>query len=109
MRLRLRGRGVLTNEHVFGIACSGRLDEQTMLEILQRLPAGTTEIYLHPAAEVDRPITTSMAGYRHMDELAALMSPRVAAAVIASGAAVGGYSDLRQSLASPRPSATTRL
>jgi hopanoid biosynthesis associated protein HpnK len=97
MRRRLRSRGILCNDQVFGIACSGKLDEQVMLAILGRLPLGATEIYLHPAAATDQPITPSMATYRHMDELAALMSPRVAAAVSATRASVGGYGDLRRS------------
>ncbi|MGH8297235.1 MAG: hopanoid biosynthesis-associated protein HpnK, partial [Steroidobacteraceae bacterium] len=33
----------------------------------------------------------SMSGYRHADELAALMSPRVRAAVAACGAATGSF------------------
>jgi hopanoid biosynthesis associated protein HpnK len=106
MRKRLRSRGLLCNDQVFGIACTGRLDEQVMLAILDRLPPGTTEIYLHPAAGVEQPITPSMAHYRHMDELAALMSPRVAAAIAATGAAAGGYSDLKQSRVAPFPQAS---
>jgi hypothetical protein len=35
-----------------------------------------------------------MSHYRHTDELAALLSARVAAAVAASGAIRGGYRDL---------------
>jgi hypothetical protein len=35
-----------------------------------------------------------MSGYRHADELAALLSPRVRAAVAAAGAAQGGYADV---------------
>jgi hopanoid biosynthesis associated protein HpnK len=102
MRKRLRSQGLLYNDQVFGIACTGRLDERVMLAILERLPAGTTEIYLHPAANPRQPITLSMAEYRHMDELQALLSPRVAAAITASRAEVGGYGDLRQLLASRR-------
>jgi chitin disaccharide deacetylase len=94
MRRRLRTSGMLYNDHVFGVACSGRLDEGVMLSILDRLPPGTTEIYLHPATNSDQPITPSMAHYRHSDELAALLSPRVAAAVAATRASLGGYSDL---------------
>jgi hopanoid biosynthesis associated protein HpnK len=105
MRKRLRSRGLLCNDHVFGIACTGRLDEQVMLAILARLPPGATEIYMHPAADVEKPITPSMARYRHMDELAALLSPRVAAAVAATRATVGGYSDLKQSQVPSYPKA----
>jgi chitin disaccharide deacetylase len=35
-----------------------------------------------------------MRGYRHADELAALVSPRVAAAIEAAGATRGGFADV---------------
>jgi hopanoid biosynthesis associated protein HpnK len=94
MKARLRAGGISYNDHVFGIASTGRLDEAVLLDILARLPAGVTEIYLHPAAHSATPITPSMSHYRHTDELAALLSARVAAAVAASGAIRGGYRDL---------------
>jgi hypothetical protein len=43
-----------------------------------------------------------MRGYRHADELAALLSPRVRTALAASGAATGGYADLRRARAGLR-------
>lgn len=96
MRRRLRASGMICNDQVFGLACSGRLDKTTMLAILARLPAGVTEIYLHPAVATSGPITKSMRSYRHSDELAALLDPAVANAVAASRAARGGYADLRR-------------
>jgi hopanoid biosynthesis associated protein HpnK len=100
MKKRLRDRGVGFNDQVFGIACSGALDEHTLLHILSRLPAGITEIYLHPATATQQPITQSMVNYRHADELHALLSPDVRAAITATGALCGGYRDIKQSMAS---------
>jgi hopanoid biosynthesis associated protein HpnK len=94
MKRRLRAAGIVCNDHVFGIAASGSMDEGRLLEILGRLPPGVTEIYLHPASESEQPITASMSHYRHSDELAALLSPRVRASIAAAGITCGGYRDL---------------
>ena len=94
MKHRIRAAGLLHNDHVFGIASSGAMDEATMLEILGRLPPGITEIYLHPAAASGSTIAASMTAYRHSDELAALLSPRVNASLHAAGLKLGGYSDV---------------
>jgi chitin disaccharide deacetylase len=93
MKRRLRAAGIAYNDRVFGIACSGSLDEGTLLEILARLPPGVTEIYLHPATRSQTAITPSMANYRHADELDALLSARVLDAVAATDAVRGGYCD----------------
>jgi hopanoid biosynthesis associated protein HpnK len=94
MRWQLRRRGLACNDRVFGMACSGDLNEARMLAILDRLPVGVTEIYLHPAMQTVDPLTPTMQKYRHADELAALLSPHVRAAVTASNAICGGYADL---------------
>ena len=65
-----------------------------MLEIIARLPAGVTEIYLHPATESGAAIAASMGAYRHLEELRALLSPRVREAIDGAGIARGGYGDL---------------
>lgn len=94
MRTRLRARGITVNDQVFGLAASGRLDTQQVLDILTRLPPGVTEIYLHPTL--------------HNNELAALMDSNVRAAVIASGAACGGYRDLRDENNTPAGTGTSK-
>jgi chitin disaccharide deacetylase len=99
MRRRLRSSGILYNDQVFGIACTGRLDRSTMLAILERLPPGVTEIYLHPAVATSGPITQSMSSYRHSEELDALLDPAVLQARAASQARYGGYADLKNSRA----------
>jgi hopanoid biosynthesis associated protein HpnK len=75
MRARLDRAGIGYNDHVFGLRHSGGMDEAVMLDILRDLPDGLSEVYLHPASHGH--ITDSMADYRHADELAALLSPRV--------------------------------
>jgi hypothetical protein len=95
MKRRLRAAGVFHNDRIFGVAASGAMTEAKMLEIIARLPPGVTEIYLHPAA-AGHLIAPSMAGYRHADELAALLSPRVQAALARSRAARGGFADAQR-------------
>jgi chitin disaccharide deacetylase len=93
MRLRLRMAGVFHNDRVFGLAGSGSMDDTRLLEILARLPPGVTEIYLHPATRSGGAIAASMGAYRHADELAALLDPRVRRAIAATGVPCGGFRD----------------
>lgn len=94
MKHRLRRARIFHNDHLFGIAGSGDMNEARLLDILQRLPPGVSEIYLHPATRSGGIIAESMSQYRHADELAALLSPRVRAALGAIGVR-GGYQDVR--------------
>jgi hypothetical protein len=105
MRRRLRAARVTHNDYVFGMSDSGAMDEARLLEILARLPDGATEIYLHPAVDSGAAIAPSMSGYRHTEELAALLSPRVRAAVAACGAATGSFTRLATALATERRAA----
>ena len=99
MRQRIHAAGLLHNDHVFGIANSGAMDESAMLQVLKRLPEGVSEIYLHPAAQSGQAIAATMATYRHADELAALLSPRVRSALHRAGIKLGGYGDVRKDAA----------
>jgi hopanoid biosynthesis associated protein HpnK len=98
MKHRLRVAGIFHNDHVFGIARSGAMDEARLLAILAQLPRGVTEIYLHPATVSGRAVSSSMRSYRHADELAALLSPRVRAALAALNVRRGGYGDILQNI-----------
>jgi hopanoid biosynthesis associated protein HpnK len=94
MQRRLERAGVLSNDHLLGIHHSGAMNETTLLESIKRLPYGVTEIYLHPATESGATIARSMSDYRHADELAALRSPRIRAALAQARTVCGGYEDL---------------
>ncbi|MGN6316294.1 hopanoid biosynthesis-associated protein HpnK [Trinickia sp.] len=95
MRGRLARAGVAYNDYVVGIERTGGMDEAVLLDALARMPAdGVGEIYCHPAEAGEAPITASMRAYRHGDELDALLSPRVAAAIAAAGLNCGGFADV---------------
>ena len=94
MKRRLDAAGVLHNDAIFGVAASGAMTEAKLLAVIARLPPGISEIYLHPAVATGQPIAASMSRYRHSEELAALLSPRVRAAIAAAGVGVGGFGDV---------------
>lgn len=94
LRRRLDAAGIAHNDHVIGITASGAMDEAALLRALGALPPGVVEIYLHPATESGERIAATMRGYRHADELAALLSARVRAALAATGRARGGFGDV---------------
>jgi hopanoid biosynthesis associated protein HpnK len=98
LRARLRAAGIRHNDYIVGLRLSGRFDEDALLAVLAGLPeAGVGELYLHPALESGAAIAPSMAGYRHADEYAALVAPRVVQArahLRARGVRFGGFADL---------------
>ena len=58
--------------------------------LLENLPDGLSEIYLHPATG---PYRGSAPGYRYSEELAALVAPRIVEASRNSAIARGGFAD----------------
>jgi chitin disaccharide deacetylase len=96
MRYRLRQAGMDCNDQLFGLTHSGAMDEPRLLQILAALPPGVTEIYLHPGTASGTAISPAMSGYRHRDELQALLSPAVRAALADPSIRRGGYVDIAQ-------------
>jgi hopanoid biosynthesis associated protein HpnK len=88
VRARYRAAGVTMADQVFGLAWSGAMTTNRVAGIIERLPPGLSEIYLHPATSGG--FDGAAAGYRYAEELAALLSSEVAQAVEESGAALGG-------------------
>lgn len=62
---------------VKGLLNSGRMTEEYLLNALDSLRDGVTEIYFHPGCHPDEVLRRWMPDYRHEEELAALTSPRV--------------------------------
>jgi hopanoid biosynthesis associated protein HpnK len=89
-RMRLRALGIRVPDSVFGLAWSGAMTPARLLGLLDNLPDGLSEIYLHPASAAYR---GSAPGYRYADELAALIAPRVVEASRNSGVTRGGFAD----------------
>jgi chitin disaccharide deacetylase len=94
MRHRLRQAHMQCNDQIFGVTDSGAMDEARLLKILAALPPGVTEIYLHPGTLSGTAISPAMRGYRHFDELQALLSPAVRAALSDPTIQRGGYADI---------------
>ena len=94
LRRRLRRAGLATNDQVFGIAWSGAMVEERVLGLLPHLPPGVSEIYFHPATRQTPALAAAMPGYRHTEELAALLSPAVRQRIAELGISLVGYGDL---------------
>jgi hopanoid biosynthesis associated protein HpnK len=90
LRRHVRRAGLTTADAVFGLAWSGAMTKPRLAALLDRLPPGLVEIYLHPA--VTNAFAGAAPGYRYAEEFAALCDPDCVAAARRSGYAVGGYS-----------------
>src|SRR5262245_50320254 len=73
MRRHLRAKGLPLNDHVFGVNDSGAMAERRLLQFLDHLPDGVTEIYCHPATRRWQGPDNLPAHYRPEEELAALI------------------------------------
>lgn len=76
-RPHLKKLGIRYADEVKGVLNSGRMTEEYILQVLDGLQEGLTEIYFHPGILPDKEITRRMPDYRHADELAAITSPLV--------------------------------
>jgi hopanoid biosynthesis associated protein HpnK len=76
-RPHLDKQGILYAGEVKGVLNSGRMTEEYILQILDGLNEGLTELYFHPGILPDDEISRRMPDYRHEEELAAIISPRV--------------------------------
>ena len=92
---RLARAGIAAPDAVFGLAWSGHITEARLLALIPHLPAGTSELYAHPAVRTSPALAALMPTYDQPGEFAALISPRVKAALDAAGVPRVGYGDLR--------------
>jgi hopanoid biosynthesis associated protein HpnK len=94
VRRRFEKAGLFTPDRVFGLRWSGAMTEPRLLGLLQNLPEGISEIYMHPGTRND--FRDAAPGYLYAEELAALCAPGVAKAAADSGARRGGFSDFTE-------------
>jgi chitin disaccharide deacetylase len=94
MRARARRAGVACNDYAFGVNEAGALTETRVLQIIERLPDGVTEIFFHPATAAFAGADRGTEAYARQGELAALTSPRVRAAIAENGIAGITYGEL---------------
>jgi hopanoid biosynthesis associated protein HpnK len=100
LRRQARAAGMLVADRMFGLQWSGQMTRQRLSALIERLPEGLTEIYLHPGSG---PYVGSASGYRYREELEALLAPQTRAACAAHGIEMGGFLDFLDRASAPRP------
>lgn len=90
----VRAAGLAINDQLFGLLNDGRMTEKYLLGLVPRLQTGVTEICCHPALFADDELLRWAPRYRRQEELAALMSPRLAEALAAAEVQVTDFREL---------------
>ena len=85
LRRQARAAQLTVNDHVFGVALSGRMTAGRILHVPANLPLGLTEIYFHPASFRDPQLERLMPHYDHLGELECLLSPQLKASIQQAG------------------------
>ncbi len=93
MKRRLTGLGFRFPKRVYGNLLTGAISREYVLSVLGALPAGVSEIYLHPAlAAGSQPYDRQRA--QHLKELSVLLDPEIGAKMRAAGILPATYDDL---------------
>jgi hopanoid biosynthesis associated protein HpnK len=90
LRRRFRRAGIAAPDSVFGLAWSGAMNPARVKGLIEHLPEGLSEIYLHPAIG---PYAGSAPGYQYARELTALTEPGLPGLLAAKSIRLGGFSD----------------
>jgi hopanoid biosynthesis associated protein HpnK len=91
---RLRAVGIVSSERVYGMHQTGHVDEAYLLDVIEHLPDGVSELYAHPAIGQAATMARFQHGYDHPGEVAGLTSPRVRAALERAGVELTTYREL---------------
>jgi hopanoid biosynthesis associated protein HpnK len=90
LRRSCRAKGMRVADRVYGLKHSGAMTKEHLGPILDTLPDGLSEIYMHPATG---PYLGSAKGYRYAEELTALIDPQTIEKIKSSGTTCGGFGD----------------
>jgi hopanoid biosynthesis associated protein HpnK len=90
LRARFRRAGIAAPDQVFGLAWSGAMTAFRLKGLIEHLPEGLTEVYLHPATGS---YPGSAPGYAYAEELRALTDPGIPALIAAGDIRLGGFCD----------------
>ena len=71
------GKKLFMPDHFFGMLAGGNMKEEYLLQIIKTLPAGITEIMMHPAESNFEMKKHYYWDYCWQDELKALLSERI--------------------------------
>jgi hypothetical protein len=82
--------GIRTTDRLFGVRQTGHVSDAYVAGVIARLPAGTTEIYFHPAEDLGAAPLPPAARL----ETQILKSPRVRKALIDAGAQLTSFAEI---------------
>ena len=95
MRRQIRAAGLRANDWFFGKNDAGAQTTELLSRLVASLPAGTTEVGLHPASRPWQGPHAPPADWKADAELQALTNPALASAVRAYGVELCRWADLR--------------
>lgn len=90
LRRRFQRAGITAPDQVFGLAWSGAMTPDRVAGLIEHLPDGLSEIYMHPATGN---YPGCAPGYLYARELAALTDPGLPALMAAKDIHLGGFAD----------------
>jgi hypothetical protein len=97
MKRKLRRRGFIFPQRVYGNLLTGNMSIEYVLSLLDNLPQGTNEIYFHPALPCSQ--STCEAGeLQRFRELSILIDPSVRSKIERLGIIPSTYFDLEKDL-----------
>jgi chitin disaccharide deacetylase len=97
MKRKLRRRGFIFPQRVYGNLLTGNMSIEYVLSLLDGLPHGTNEIYFHPALPCS-PSTNDARQFQRFRELSILIDPRVRSKIERLGIIPSTYLDLEKDL-----------
>jgi hopanoid biosynthesis associated protein HpnK len=97
MRRQMAARGLKSTDWLFGLHQSGHLSESYVIGLIDRLRDGVTEIYFHPALDLDGPAPPPLEA-RHEVEI--LTGPTLRAAIERGGVRLTTFAELASASAS---------
>lgn len=95
LRRKVHAAAAFSTQQTFGLAWSGAMTGARVLSLVNALPPGVSEIYLHPA--VRGGFARACPTYRYADELAGLIDPALRDGIERSGVCFGGFGDFASS------------
>ncbi|SDE84619.1 ChbG/HpnK family deacetylase [Sporomusa acidovorans] len=75
---RARRAGIVVPDHFYGMVAGGSMDESLLLNIIDNLPEGVSEVMVHPGFDDTKLNAAFSWGYHWQQELSALTSGQVA-------------------------------
>ncbi len=94
MRWQVRNAGMAANDRFFGKTDNGAIDEKLLLRFVAKLPSGVTELGLHPSTVNWHGPHAPPADWQVAQELTALTSPALRAAIDEHGVTLSRWADL---------------